>query len=192
MTDPIVVTPRNSNNLKRCNTCGETKSLDAFNRDKGSIDGLHSQCKECRRKYRRANASKIKEYNRAYNLSHLDRKHDANREYRHANADRIREHLRRYQKTPHGRIVFAAARHRRRAKEAEVGGSFTAADIEAIRVAQGNRCYICHKKLKTFHIDHFVPIARGGTNDPGNLRLACPGCNQSKRDKHPHDLGILI
>jgi 5-methylcytosine-specific restriction endonuclease McrA len=71
-------------------------------------------------------------------------------------------------------------------------GSFTAADIEAIRVAQGNRCYICHKKLTKYHIDHFIPLALGGTHDPGNLRLACPKCNMSKHDKHPHDMGLLI
>lgn len=72
-------------------------------------------------------------------------------------------------------------------------GSFTAADIEGIRKAQGNRCYICHKKLgKKYHIDHFIPLKLGGTHDPGNLRLACPKCNFSKNAKHPHDLGILI
>jgi 5-methylcytosine-specific restriction endonuclease McrA len=71
-------------------------------------------------------------------------------------------------------------------------GSFTAADIEAIRVAQGNRCYLCGKKLKKYHVDHFIPIAKGGTSDPGNLRLACPKCNQSKHAKHPFELGILI
>ena len=72
------------------------------------------------------------------------------------------------------------------------GGSFTAADIEAIRTAQGNRCYLCGARLKKFHIDHFIPLALGGTNDAGNLRLACPTCNLSKGAKHPHDMGRLI
>jgi len=75
---------------------------------------------------------------------------------------------------------------------AGTSGSYTASDIEAIRIAQGNRCYICGKTLKKYHIDHFIPIAKGGTNDPGNLRLACPKCNRRKHSKHPHDLGILI
>lgn len=29
----------------------------------------------------------------------------------------------------------------------------------------------------TFHIDHIKPVCVGGTNDPDNLRLACPTCN---------------
>lgn len=79
-----------------------------------------------------------------------------------------------------------------RARKRAASGYSSPADIEAIRVAQGNRCYICGKKLKKYHIDHFIPLAKGGTNDPGNLRLACPKCNQHKSDRHPHDLGMLI
>ncbi|MCP4485772.1 MAG: HNH endonuclease [Gammaproteobacteria bacterium] len=32
-----------------------------------------------------------------------------------------------------------------------------------------------------YDIDHMVPIAQGGTNDPTNLALSCPGCNNQKR-----------
>lgn len=83
------------------------------------------------------------------------------------------------------------ARHYAHARR-DASGSFTAADIESIRIAQGNRCYLCGKKLKKYHIDHFIPISKGGTNDPGNLRIACPKCNLSKGAKHPHDIGLLI
>lgn len=34
-----------------------------------------------------------------------------------------------------------------------------------------------------YDIDHMVPIASGGTNDPTNLVLACPKCNNDKRAK---------
>jgi 5-methylcytosine-specific restriction endonuclease McrA len=30
------------------------------------------------------------------------------------------------------------------------------------------------------HVDHFVPRARGGQNDPENLRLLCETCNESR------------
>jgi hypothetical protein len=32
---------------KRCTTCGETKPLSEFSKDKGSKDGLHFYCKAC-------------------------------------------------------------------------------------------------------------------------------------------------
>ncbi len=34
--------------LKRCPTCGETKSLDAFNKSKKEKDGLSRECRPCR------------------------------------------------------------------------------------------------------------------------------------------------
>lgn len=32
-----------------------------------------------------------------------------------------------------------------------------------------------------FDVDHMVPVAQGGTNDPTNLALSCPSCNKKKR-----------
>lgn len=42
--------------------------------------------------------------------------------------------------------------------------------------------YYCHKKLTidNCHIDNMMPVSRGGSNDDGNLALACPKCNESK------------
>ena len=30
------------------------------------------------------------------------------------------------------------------------------------------------------HVDHVVPVARGGTDHPSNLRALCAGCNLEK------------
>jgi 5-methylcytosine-specific restriction endonuclease McrA len=32
-------------------------------------------------------------------------------------------------------------------------------------------------------VDHVIPIARGGSDDPENLIAACRRCNYSKQDK---------
>jgi hypothetical protein len=39
-----------------------------------------------------------------------------------------------------------------------------------------------HESLQgaTFHIEHIIPVCRGGRSDLGNLALACPGCNLHK------------
>lgn len=44
------------------------------------------------------------------------------------------------------------------------------------------RCYLCGTSLTAtaFEIEHIIPTALGGTDDPENLAPACQPCNGSK------------
>jgi hypothetical protein len=46
------------------------------------------------------------------------------------------------------------------------------------------RCQYCrlHESLQgaTFHIEHVIPLSKGGSSSLENLALACPGCNLHK------------
>jgi len=45
-------------------------------------------------------------------------------------------------------------------------------------------CFYCKESLNSdFHIDHKVPIAKGGTHSLDNFALACMPCNQEKHAK---------
>jgi CRISPR/Cas system Type II protein with McrA/HNH and RuvC-like nuclease domain len=57
--------------------------------------------------------------------------------------------------------------------------------IRRLFEAQDGKCVFCHVDLDQFHVDHIIPIARGGGNGENNLQLLCPKCNLSKRDKDP-------
>lgn len=81
-----------------------------------------------------------------------------------------------------------ARTQRRRALEIGAEGFFTAQDVQNLRVAQKGLCALCAKPLlKVFHVDHIVPLSRGGTNDPNNIQLTHPRCNLSKGAKLPHE-----
>jgi 5-methylcytosine-specific restriction endonuclease McrA len=58
---------------------------------------------------------------------------------------------------------------------------------EFLHGCQGGECWYCGTDLDdqdpTPHIDHQHPKSRGGSDDVGNLVLACAPCNVSKRDK---------
>lgn len=52
------------------------------------------------------------------------------------------------------------------------------------------RCALCHRRLKLYrgsvfsdgeqgHVDHIIPLSRGGSNKPRNLRLICATSNLS-------------
>lgn len=56
-----------------------------------------------------------------------------------------------------------------------------ARDIRVRFATFGNCCAYCGEG-GDMHMDHFVPLARGGTHTLGNLLPACGRCNLSKRD----------
>jgi 5-methylcytosine-specific restriction endonuclease McrA len=64
-------------------------------------------------------------------------------------------------------------------------GSFTAGDIRDLWRRQFGLCAKCGISLifTGYHVDHVIPIVRGGRNEGGNLQLLCPRCNLSKGAK---------
>lgn len=78
----------------------------------------------------------------------------------------------------------------RRARIAGADGNHTAADVLRIFEHQRGLCANCHSKLfksgkQKYHVDHIVPLAKGGSNWPSNLQCLCPTCNLSKHAKDP-------
>lgn len=108
------------------------------------------------------------------------------RQYYQENRDKLLEYQHRYWKENPEQLRVISARRRERA--IENGGTHTAADIKRQYKAQRGRCYYCGIKVgKVYHVDHVIPLARGGSNGPENLVIACPACNLSKSAKLPHE-----
>jgi 5-methylcytosine-specific restriction endonuclease McrA len=68
---------------------------------------------------------------------------------------------------------------RRRSRLLEAQGFFTAADQNLIYRLQGGRCLACGSEAN-LHLDHALPLARGGSNWPWNLRYLCRDHNLAK------------
>lgn len=50
------------------------------------------------------------------------------------------------------------------------------------------RCEYCWRHIgMRGTVDHFMPQALGGSDEPSNLRWSCFGCNSAKADMHPDD-----
>lgn len=70
------------------------------------------------------------------------------------------------------------------ARKRNAPGTFTKSDISRLYKMQGGKCKYCNLPLDGgYHLDHVIPISRGGTNFASNIVLACPSCNLSKGDK---------
>lgn len=51
----------------------------------------------------------------------------------------------------------------------------------------GFRCVLCGRSKQDgviLHVDHIIPVSKGGTSDMSNLRTLCSDCNLGKRDKY--------
>jgi 5-methylcytosine-specific restriction endonuclease McrA len=78
-----------------------------------------------------------------------------------------------------------ARSQRRRARKIAAKGTYTSDDIDRLKLLQKCRCTACKRTLTKYHIDHIVPLSRGGSNWPKNLQLLCPKCNLSKHNLLP-------
>jgi 5-methylcytosine-specific restriction enzyme A len=61
-----------------------------------------------------------------------------------------------------------------------------ARDRNHIFEPDGGKCRHCTGQLlysEFWHIDHLVPLSKGGSNDIDNLALSCVRCNLEKSDK---------
>jgi len=60
--------------------------------------------------------------------------------------------------------------------------------VEKIGNAQNWKCPICTVSIKDkYHVDHVLPVAKGGKHVPLNIQLLCPDCNLRKSAKDPID-----
>src|SRR6266705_5616843 len=126
-------------------------------------------------------------YHKEYYIDRRDQTLEQMKQHYVMHNERIRARVRRYEKTPQGRRVARAHWHRYRAQKKASIGTYTAQDIYEQHERQKGRCYWCHKKLVEYHIDHVIPLSRGGSNAPDNLVLACPTCNMRKAARLPSE-----
>lgn len=85
----------------------------------------------------------------------------------------------------HPEMKYAAwARRRARKQRAEGYEYTTSVHIQARRELYGNRCYICGAQAEA--MDHVIPLVKGGSHWPANLRPICAHCNATKGAKWPY------
>jgi len=74
----------------------------------------------------------------------------------------------------------------RRRREAAAEGTHSRHDRGRLYEEQKGRCYYLDEPLGSdAQLDHFIPLARGGSDGPDNLVLSCPLCNRRKAAKMP-------
>lgn len=131
-----------------------------------------------RRRETRANDPAYRERATAYQLAHERRNRDATRA-------RKRDW---YRANPDTRT---AQRHARRAAQRDALGRHNGRQLRAILNAQGGRCAYCDES-RGLHLDHVIPLTRGGSNWPWNLQYLCGAHNTSKGTRTDAEFRALL
>jgi len=135
-------------------------------------------------KYRVAHRDKVAAQQALYRAAHRDEIAAQQALYRAKNKEKVRKGWREKD-----------ARRRAIQKEATIGDPAAIAHVYD-KAADGKRvrCYLCGKliPLGKRHVDHVVPLAKGGLHTANNLAIACAACNLSKRAKMPDEVGLLL
>lgn len=161
--------------------------------------------------YLKANPDVSRKLSKKWRDSHIEESRKRCREWEKANPDKRSEiNKRKYKANPEHYLAknakwakenpekTAVVRRRRRAREKGAPGTHTAAEATAILVAQNYRCAYCDADLRVVekHLDHIIPLSRGGSNDKSNIQWTCKPHNLQKSDKDPieyaRSIGLLI
>ena len=137
---------------------------------------------ELQRNWRASNKDRTNEYDRKYYWQEPEKKR-ANRHRRYwADPEKYRKRARDWSKAHPEAGRVSALNYSASKRNAE--GTFTAADIKDLYATQGGSCYYCSVDIEGgYHIEHMVPLSRGGRNDVSNICLSCAPCNLRKHTK---------
>ena len=167
------------------------------------------------------NPARKKETNKAWRVANKEKISEKGRKYREENPERIKAYGEKYRAENSGLMTAYAADRRksnpqkvkdqkkkwaeenpealrtgwrnRRARKRNAPGKLSK-DISGVLFhKQNGRCIYCQVDLTTVvqHLDHIMPLSRGGSNTDDNVQLLCARCNLRKNDKDPNDLDMV-
>lgn len=178
--------------LKTCTRCKVEKPFVEFGKNRRQKDGYHYWCKSCSKEYRRnySDYAEVRKENRLARIESEPGYHErllsATREWDRTHPERRLEIGRKYYRTHTYALSLKA--NLRRARILQAGREMISKDDwTKILETFEYRCAYCLQpentlKASKLTLDHFRPLAKGGTHTKDNVIPACLSCNSSKRD----------
>jgi len=193
---------------KLCAACKQALPISQFFRNSRMADGYRSSCKPCVSAINRASVLRHHEkrkaekrevyqankhtpeyqaYVKAYQEATREQKRAYDRAYAKLNTVMINERAKAWTKRNPEKRRAISHNYAHKRRNWTVAG-ISSADLAEWTAAQKKVCYWCGTKCaKLFHIDHYVPLSKGGAHEAHNLVIACAPCNLKKNAKDPFD-----
>lgn len=187
----------------QCKKCRSAYAKEYVKRNAAKI-------KEYRHNYHVEHAERDKQQHAEYRKRYADsikkdaaryRKENADviRRWREEHADHLRHYLQEYRKAHIDQIkarlalnVDSARDHCARRRARCLGTQVETFTRAAIFRRDRGICHACHRKVdpRHWHLDHLVPLARGGEHTRQNVAVAHPECNLRRADHGPAQLRL--
>lgn len=158
---------------KRCPRCKETKPISDFGIDRRNKDGHNLYCKACKKLYNDEQKEYRSAYMKKWHQEHpkaeenFERDREYSRQYRQTHKETCRQNNRRY----YERMISA-------------GDSVTVEEIEkCLSFFKGECAYSGIPLTQEYHLDHVVPVSKGGKNNISNRVPCLPIINLQKSVK---------
>jgi 5-methylcytosine-specific restriction endonuclease McrA len=176
--------------MKVCKACGESKAFTEFGKEPRVADGLQARCRLCKNKSGKIWASQNK-----------DKLNLMQNNYRKANPEKMAIYQQRYKATKReytkqwyqeNKEKYRGYVRARRAKIRE--NDFVKYSEWEVIAEYGSKCHLCNMEIdmlasratgssgweESLHIDHVMPISKGGADSLENVRPAHGLCNLMK------------
>jgi len=158
----------------------------------------YAETRDARLSYNREWRAAHPDYYARYCEEHGEKERARKRHYFKEHREEDRARSKKYRQEHPEKILAKSARGRARKRDAtpdltpEQKESIARIYNTAINGARV-RCYLCGEIMPKGdrHVDHIMPISKGGLHIPSNLAVACATCNLSKHAKLPEEIGLL-
>ena len=164
---------------KICSKCGVEKPHAEFSKDKKAKDGFRYYCNacniECVKKWCKENKNRAIEYRKKYYEENREHKLEYGKKYYEDNKEHCREYNKKWAKN--NQHLRRANEQKRRAMKKGAAVDLTDNERLAIQLIYEDA------QILGWHVDHIVPLSKGGRHHPDNLQIVKSSYNLSKSNK---------
>lgn len=190
--------------MKRCRDCREIKATSQFYASPECAAGVRPECRRCllqghsKKGFEQRRAFRSNPKGKRKRCPRCEIKKPRTAQYFYVNPLRKdgfdswcrpcnREYQNQLNKRPEQRRKRRSIKLNRQANMRGASGYVSPATIDGMMIEQNGQCHWCQATLSDYHVDHVIPVSRGGPHVRDNLVLSCPPCNFSKSNKMPWD-----
>lgn len=137
---------------------------------------------------------KCKEYKKQWLKTELGKNKTKQYYKKRVESGSKKKDAKKYYQTLNGKVNNKKAGHKRRALKKNCLHEDYSSQLKEVKSLKTFTCYWCGKKydVKDLHLDHVIPLSKGGADIWSNIALSCAHCNLTKHNKLPEEFNKTL